>query len=241
MTNHIIAKNNDEMKLQVGIGVLINTSNIYSLTESSKLYQSMNNGTDYNYPGFTPEQADAYKNLTNPMKRALIISNIFGALEYGITGRILWNYLIGELDIILLPFDGSYNGRMDLVITPLVGLRYPWMLMPYLIVGMTLTFSFYPGELDTIESWKSRSAATNNFVFRPGLIVRLGADFKVSNFSIGLYYQYTIKDFDEFTLWYNELIDYGYSPTEAGGKIFGSQSRFGVAINMYFNFNYMNQ
>lgn len=229
------SESNDEMNFQIGVGGLISTSNLLGLIESVKLYNAMVNNETYNYPGLTPAQQAALKSINGSMARAIMIANILGAMEYGVSARFLWNILISEVDLDLLPLDGSYNGRLDLMLSPMIGIRSPWFIQLYAMVGVPFTFSFYPNNI-TIESWKIRWAATDHFAFNIGIIARLGLDLKFKSFSIGGYYQYTVKDFQEFIGWYNAFRDIGVSPGEAAGKIFAAQSRFGVALSYYFNF-----
>ena len=115
----------------------------------------------------------------------------------------------------------------------MVGIRCPFFIMPYLIAGPTFTFSFYPEQFTQVENWKGDWAATDNFAFRPGLNTRAGLDFKFRGWSIGAYYQYTIKDFQEFGSWFWHLTNAGYSQADAVGKIFGAQSRFGASMCFY--------
>lgn len=223
----------DNMKFNLGFGGLVSTGSILGIIESVQIYQSVTNDQDYDYPGLTEEQKDALIELNGAMQRALLVANILGSMEYGIHVRILWKILISEVDLILLPFDGSYNGRIDFMLLPMVGIRCPFFIMPYIMVGPTFTFSFYPEQFTNIENWKGRWAATDNFCFRPGLNIRLGLDFKIKNVSFGGYAQYTVKDFQEFSLWYTELVDAGYEGPIAVGKVVGSQCRVGVNFCIY--------
>lgn len=223
---------NDEMKFKFGIGGYISTSNLLGLIEDIKMYEAIKNDTDYEYPGLTDEQKEAFNNLSEGMRRAILVANILGGMEYGLHARILWKALISELDLVLLPFDGSYNGRLDFCIIPMIGIRAPFFIMPYIMLGPTFTFSFYPEEFAKFEEWKSNYAATSNFAFRPGINTRLGVDLKLGNFAIGGYYQHTVKDFQEFTSWYWHLAA-SFGSAEAVGRILASQSRFGVVITFY--------
>lgn len=221
-----------EMKFKFGIGGFISTSNILGLIEDVKMYNAIKNDTDYDYPGLTDEQKEAFNNLSEGMRRAILTANILGGMEYGLHARILWNILISELDLVLLPFDGSYNGRLDFSVTPMVGIRAPFFIMPYFMVGPTFVFSFYPEEFAKVENWRGDWAATDNFVFRPGLNTRVGLDLKLGNFAIGGYYQHTIKDFQEFTSWYYHLSQ-AFGSAEAVGRILAAQSRFGAIFTIY--------
>ena len=223
----------DEKRFQLGFGGVVSTSNILGLIESAKMFKSIKSGNDYDYPGISPEEQQALKDLDGAMQRAILVANILGAMEYGLQFRILWHVLMVEADLFVLPFDGSYNGRVDLLFTAMAGVRAPFWIMPYLLCGANFTFSFYPKEFATVENWKGDWAATENFCFRPGLNVRVGLDIKFKSFSIGGYYQYCIKDFQEFSNWFEDLKASNVTPAAAAGMIFGSQSRFGVALCWY--------
>lgn len=227
------SKKSDEKRFQLGIGLMASTGNLLGLIESARMYNAISKGDKYDYPGLSKQEKDSLNSLNGAMQRAILVANILGSMEYGIQLRVLWHMLMVNCDVVLLPFDGSYNGRLDFMITPSVGIRAPFWLMPYLLVGMTMTFSFYPDEFTDKENWKGEWAATDNFVFRPGMNFRAGLDFKFKSFSIGAYYQYTIKDFQEFSLWYNDIVDNGMTAADAAGKIFGAQSRFGAAMCFY--------
>ena len=224
---------NDENRFQLGIGIMASTGNLLDLIESVRLYNAAANDNPYNFPGLTDQQKYAYQNLSGAMQRAVLVANILGSMDYGMQFRILWKPLMFETDLSILPYDGSFNGRLDFMVTPFIGVRAPFFIMPYFIAGPILTFSFYPATFTQIEFWRSRWGITSNFVFRPGINTRLGLDIKLKGFSIGAYYQYTIKDFDEFTNFYGSLVAAGFTNADAAGKIFAEQSRFGMAICLY--------
>lgn len=228
---------NKEMRFQLGIGGYVNTSNILGLIENVRMTQALEGGGDYNYPGIDQEEREALENLNLAMRRGIMIANILGGLEYGIKTRILWNILIAEADLSLVPYNGSYNGRLDFAVSAGIGVRAPFFIMPYFTVGPMFTFSFYPSEFTKYESWKSNYGGFGNFVFRPGLNSRLGLDLKFKKWSFGLYYQYTIRDFQEFTGWYSQLVDSmgntQQARAEAAGMIFGAQSKFGAHMTFY--------
>ena len=231
--NNNKSKQSNEKNLQFGIGLSISTSNLLSLIESAEIYQATKNDTDYNFPGVTEEEQEALKNLDSGMKRAILIANILGGMEYGIQTRVLWNTLMIEADLTLLPFDASYNGRLDLMLTPMIGIRAPFFIMPYALAGVAFTFSFYPDGFAEKEVWRGDWATTDNFVFRPGINIKLGVDLKIKRFSIGAYYEYTVKDFQEYGSWWWHIVNAGYSQAEASGKILAAQSRFGIAACFY--------
>ena len=232
-TTFSITKKFNEQKLQFGFGIMASSCNLLNLIENAKLYESVKNDTDYYFPGIDDEEQEALQELDGGMKRAILVANILGGLEYGAQFRILYNIVMFETDLIFLPFDGSYNGRLDLLLTPMVGIRAPFFIMPYLIAGLALTFSFYPSEFTCIEEWKGDWAATSNFAFRPGINTRIGLDLKIEGFSIGAYYQWTVKDFQEFSSWHWHIMNAGYSSIEAAGRILAAQSRFGISICLY--------
>ena len=225
----------NENRLQFGFGVMVSTGNLLGMIESVRMYNSIKSDTDYDYPGLSDEDKESLQELEGSMQRAILIANIFGSMEYGLQLRILWRALIIETDLVLTPYDGSYNGRMDFTWPIMVGVRAPFFIMPYIMAGVNFTFSFYPDEFVSKENWKGDWAATDNFVFRPGLSTRAGLDFKFKKFSLGAYYQYTIKDFEEFTAWYGELTSEGVSSSDAVVKIFGAQSRFGITLCWYLS------
>ncbi len=235
LSSSVFAKSQkrDEKRFQIGFGAIISTSNLLGLIESAKMAQAIKDNNDYDYPGITEEEKAALQSLNGAMQRAILVANILGAMEYGVQLRILWHILMVETDLVLLPFDGSYNGRLDFSWAVMAGIRCPFFIMPYFLAGVNFTFSFYPKEFTEKENWKGDWAATDNFVFRPGLNLRAGLDLKFKNFSIGGYYQYSIKDFQEFSLWYNKIVDEGINKSDAVGMILGSQSRFGVALCFY--------
>jgi hypothetical protein len=229
-------KQSDESRFQLGFGFMISTSNLYGLIQNVKM------GYDIENSGLTQEEIAAFQALSNAnpnWARSIYIANIFGGMEYAINMRILWSALMFESDISLLPFDSSANGRLDFLVNANIGIRAPFWIMPYLTVGPTFTFSWYPSYANvkdvSIESWKSAWGSVGNFVWRPGLNVRAGLDFKFRHFSIGAYYQYTIKDFEEFA----NMSSYIAGNTlvkdlpSAVGMVLASQSRFGAQVVWY--------
>ena len=231
--------NNTENRFQIGIGGIVSTNNLLGLIESVKMYRSFEMGEDYDFIGMTDVDQEALKSLDPNIQRALMIANMFGAMEYGIQVRILFNAFMFETDLMLLLFDGTYNGRLDLLLTMNAGVRAPFWIMPYILGGVNFTFSFYPGKLGEAENWKSKWAATDSFVWRPGVNLRAGLDFKFRGFSVGAYYQYTIKDFEEFVGLYESISssiqneDAETIKAMALGMVLGSQSRFGISMCWY--------
>ncbi len=229
----------DEMtKFHFGVGVNVNTSSLLGIYYNALLYQADKQGGTFNLPGLTYQDVAKYKELNESMKTGILISNILGTLEYGLKFRFMWNILIAEADLNLLPMEGTYNGKLDFSVNMGVGVRLPFWIMPYIMVGPLFTFSFYPDEFIKVESWKSNWGGVGNFLFRPGLSIKAGLDFKFKTFSIGAYYSYSIKDFDEFTKFYNVIIagnigDSDAEKTEAIGMVFGKQSKFGIVLVIY--------
>jgi hypothetical protein len=228
-------KQSDESRFQLGFGVMVSTSNLLGLIQSVKM------SSDIKDSGLTPEQISAFNSLPDSMKRSIYVSNILGSMEYGVVGRILWSALMLESDVLILPFDGAYNGRLDLVWTGNVGVRAPFWIMPYLSAGANFTFSWYPSSVASVDPWKSRWGSIGNFAWRPGINARAGLDFKFKHFSIGAYYQYTIKDFEEFTGWTTQLTENIRANTgvqdvglQVAGMVIAAQSRFGVSLVWYF-------
>jgi hypothetical protein len=236
---HAKSRKTSEMRFQFGLGVYTNTNNILGLVENARMAESVESGSTYSFPGITPAQSSAFQTLDANLQRAVYISNILGGMEYGIKARVLWGLLIAEADVSLVPLNGSYNGRFDLGINTGVGIRAPFWIQPYATVGPMFTFSWYPDDVSTIEPWKTAYAAVNNFAFRPGLQSRLGLDFKFKRFSIGAYYQYQVKDFQEFTDWYGEIYNslgsIENAKARAAGMVVAAQSRIGASLVWYIN------
>jgi hypothetical protein len=222
----------DTKQFHFGFGATITTGNLLGLIESAKLYDTLYNNKAYDYPGLTPQQQAAVSNLNKGMTSALIAANILATMQYGIRTRLMYHVFISDIDLIFLPCDGTYNGRFDFQLVPTIGIRMPWFIMPYITAGPSFTFSFYPDKVVDIENWKTKAGygVVDKFVFRPGLNIRVGADLNFRRVTIGAFYQYEIKDFAEFTDYYNSIVQNGFSSTEAAGKIFGYQSRFGVSL-----------
>ena len=222
----------DTKSFHFGFGATATTGNLLGLIESAKLYDTLHNNTAYDYPGLTDEQKQAVAKLNKGMTSALIAANILASMEYGLRTRLMYHVFISDIDLVFLPCDGTYNGRFDFQLVPQVGVRLPWFIMPYITMGPTFTFSFYPDKVANIENWKTNAGygVVDNFVFRPGLNVKVGLDLNFRRVMVGAFYQYEIKDFAEFTDYYNTIVDGGFSSSEAMGKIFGYQSRFGVSL-----------
>ncbi len=229
----------DENKFQFGIGATVSTGHLLGVIETGKMIDAENKtGTDYSFPGMTKEQADAYNGLSKNMKTAIWVSNIFASMEYAIQARVLWNVLLVHADLGFLPMDSSYNGRFDMVLGVNAGVRAPFFIMPYVTAGVNFTFSFYPDKVVNIstENWKlnAKYGVAENFVFRPGINFVAGLDLKLGKFSIGGFYKYIIKDFDEFNYMYQQFKNDATRFDSAVGLIFSSQSKFGVAVSFYF-------
>jgi hypothetical protein len=227
------SKKSDEGRFQLGFGGFISTNNILGLIENVRMNDAIQSS------GTLPAEFSGLTDINVAMQRAIMVANILGGMEYGFKTRILWKILIAEADLVLTPFNGSYNGRLDFTVNTGVGIRAPFWIMPYFVAGPMFTFSFYPDEFTAVESWKSNYAGFQNFLFRPGLNTRVGLDFKFKKFSIGAYYNYAIKDFQEFTLWYEDLVakldsgDTAAAQAQAAGMVFGAQSKFGVSMTWY--------
>ncbi len=217
---------------KLGLGFLVNTSNLLGLIESANMAKAVESSSTYDFPGLTDSQKDAFKNLDKAMQYTIIAANIVGAMEYGFKFRIMYHVLIADADLTLLPFDGSYNGRVDLQLSVSAGVRVPFFIMPYITMGFLSTFSFYPDEFIKVEEWKQNYAGFANFAFRPGMVSRVGLGLNFPAFSMGLYYQWTVKDFYEYVGFWNELAN-SSTPADAAGKIFGYQSRFGFEMVWY--------
>lgn len=228
-----VTQKNDETRFQLGAGIEISSGNLLGLIETVKMISASSKNEEYSFPGMSDEQVENYNNLSSNFKKAIWISNLLSSMEYGIHLRILKSFFIAHADITLLPFDGTYNGRLDFMINVNAGIRAPWFIMPYLTVGGNFTMSVYPDVVSKVETWKTRAGygVVDKFAFRPGMNITAGVDIKTKAGSIGAFYKYTIKDFNEFNYWYDELKDnFG---TSAAAMIFGAQSRFGVVFMWY--------
>jgi len=222
----------DTHKFHLGFGVTATTGNLLGLIENARLYDALYNNKPYDYPGLTTEQKDAVMKLNKGMVRTLIVANMLASMEYGLRTRIMFHAFMSDIDLIFLPNDGTFNGRFDFELVPTVGVRLPWFIMPYLTAGPTFTFSFYPDKVANVENWKTKAGygIYENFAFRVGLNIRTGIDLNFRRVMVGVFYQYEVKDFAEFTDFYNTILNGGFTPAEAAGKVFGYQSRFGVSL-----------
>lgn len=224
------SKKNDEKRFQIGVGILISTSNLFGLIHSAKMaYEGDMSSVGIN--------KTIFDQIPLNIRQTVLVANIFANMEYSFQFRILSSIFIGESDIILLPMDNSSNGRFDMIITLNGGVRFPFWIMPYVMAGANFTFSWYPGRVVDFENWRTTygSNIAENFAWSPGMNIKVGLDIKFRLFSAGLYYVYMIKDFNEFggkvSQIANDLTNGDYST--AGAMIFGSQSRFGVSICWY--------
>ena len=205
---------NFEKRFQIGFGFNITTSNLLSLIDNVKMGQALTNlDSGKSYEDLTPEekilmskeQFEHFKNLSQNARNGLLVANIFGSMEYAFKLRFLWKILMIETDFSLVPYNGFYNGRFDFGITANGGVRLPYVVMPYITGGINLSFHFYPDAVYKIEPWKARWGSYENFAFRFGLNIKGGLDFKFKIFSIGIYYQWVVKDFQEFSDWFSEI------------------------------------
>lgn len=184
------------------------------------------------------EQFGHLKSLSANIRSGILIANIFGGMEYAFQLRFLWRILMIETDFLLVPYNGFYNGRFDFGINANGGVRLPFVVMPYITGGINLSFHFYPDAVYKIEPWKARWGCYENFAFRLGVNIKGGLDFKFKVFSFGFYYQWIVKDFQEFLRLVGEIVNNlknsgekeGEAQAKAFRMIFGAQSRFGVSI-----------
>lgn len=231
------SKKSNEKRFQLGFGFTVSTNNLLGLIEDVRMTQAIDSGSSYDYPGLSTTQKAALNDIDVGMRRAIMIANILGGMEYGLQMRILWSALMMEMNLNVIPLDGSYNGRLDLRFQFGIGLRAPFFIMPYILVGATANFSFYPGEVQQIEDW--RTYFTNNFALSPGIDAKIGLDLKFKKWSIGAYYLYSIRDFKEFTDWWGELWnnlssgDTQAAQNQAWGMIVAAQSKFGASLCFY--------
>jgi len=224
------SKKSDEKRFQFGIGILMSTSNLFGLIHSAKMaYEG-----DMSSTGITKTVADQ---LPMNVRQTVLVANIFASMEYAMQVRILVNIFMSEADIIFLPMDSAANGRFDVMMTVNAGVRLPFWIMPYAMAGVNFTFSWYPGRVVDFENWRTTYGANifENFAWSPGMNIKLGLDVKFRNFSVGAYYVYMIKDFNEFGGKVKQVAEDMANGdfNTAGGMIFGSQSRFGASVCWY--------
>jgi len=228
------SKITDERRFQLGFGFILGTHSLAGMFETNNI----KNNSDYYYP-LASDKKDRFESLNSDQKTGILVGHILGGWEYGFQFRILWRIFIAETDIILTPFDAVNNGRLDFVIMPMIGIKGPLALMPYIMAGTIFTFSYYPWEYSFLESQKSNFASNDKFAFRPGLNIKAGVEFKVprylkpAKFSVGGYLQYTIKDFEEFHYIYWNYKNSGYSNADAALKVLSHQVRFGISLCYY--------
>ena len=223
----------DEKRFQFGIGMHINSLSFSGMSEARDILNSIKNDNDYTYPGINEDMENNLQSLDKWMQKDILAGYIMRNQEYGIHLRILWHVLIFETDFTLLPMDYTKSERSNIMIAPMIGLRYPHFVMPYLMIGPNLNIGF---ETDDSGTWQDRiHYIKNSLIVRPGLILKTGVDLKADYFSIGLYYQYRMKDFNEVNYWYSEFIDGCITGTDAFWNIIGSQSRIGLTFSVYFS------
>jgi hypothetical protein len=178
---------------------------------------------------------DSIQGLDGWMQEDILAGYIMRNQEYGINFRVLWNLLIFETDFTILPMDYTNSERSNIMIAPMIGIRLPRFVMPYIMVGANLNFSFATGDEGTVFDKANYTA--NSVIVQPGLILKTGVDFKTDFFSIGLYYQYRMKDFNEVNYWYSTFQEGGISSADAFWNVIGSQSRIGIIFSVYFSKN----
>lgn len=232
MPSYIYGKSLFDLSFQVGIGGFINSPNFLCFAENVRMARAIHNNEPYSNIGMSDMQTMEFNSIQRSMRNAILVANVFGAMEYGIKFRLLYHVLMAEGDFSLLVFDGSFNSRTDLVLSADAGIRFPHRIMPYFIFGPNMTFSFYPEHFKNMEDWKSSQGAYNQFMFRVGIHAKIGLDFKFKRFSFGFYYQYMIKDFDEFAgFCYAQRYIKDY--TCAALSVFAYQSRVGASFVVY--------
>lgn len=223
----------DEKRFQFGIGMHINSLNFTGMEEARNILNSIKNDDDYTYPGISEDTKNSIQNIDTWMQEDILAGYIMRNQEYGINLRVLWRSLIFETDFTLLPMDYTNSERSNIMIAPMIGLRYPYFIMPYFLVGPNLNIGF---ETDNSGTWKDKiDQVKNSLIVRPGLIFKTGVDLKADYFSIGLYYQYRMKDLSELNYWYSVFQEGEISNTEAFWNVVGSQSRLGLTFSVYFN------
>ena len=128
----------DELRFQLGFGGFVSTSNLMGLIENAKMIDKIQGkNEDPELYGLTDEQRKAFGDISKGMQTAIVVANMLAGFEYGLKMRILWHMLISDVDFLILPFDGSYNGRFDMMLTD-VWVLDTILIMPYITTGATL-------------------------------------------------------------------------------------------------------
>ncbi len=228
----------DERRFQLGFGFILGTHSLAGISETNRINDAAKNDIDYYFP-LASDKEERFESLNKDQKNGILVGHLLGGWEYGFQFRILWKIYIAETDIIITPFDAANNGRLDFVIMPMIGIKGPLAIMPYIMAGTIFTFSFYPWEYSFLESQKSNFTSNEKFSYRHGFNIRAGIEFKVPKylrpvrFSVGGYIQYTIKDFEEFHYIYWNYKNSGYSDADAAFKVLSYQVRFGISLCYY--------
>lgn len=229
-------KKKDEKRFQLGFGVFVNSNDMYTLYQNIMRYKAIKNGKDYSYPALSHRERDALLSTPKYMQETVLGEYGFKTMEYGVQLRLLWNYLISETDFTFLPVDYSNNLRTDLMLTPMIGVRYPYFIMPYLMIGPNFSYGFNPDKLSDINmnNWKTKINSFNNSgIFTVGIASKAGVDLKFDNFSVGLYYQFRVKDFADLNYWYSLYKSGDISGGQAFANALGQSSRFGISAVLY--------
>jgi hypothetical protein len=220
----------DDLNFHFQIGAYLNTCNFMNVMEDIRMGRAIISNSEYINVGMTKDQAKEYVDMPKSIKTGVMIANIVGSFEFGFKYRVKWNVLLFDSDVSILFYDGSYNSRLDFEFSNDIGIRMPYWIMPYASCGPNYTLSFYQNYFDLVEDWRTHYLAYQNVMYRIGFHARLGVDFNLKKFSIGLYYQYTIKDFDEFGGFCFAQIYVKNNFACAAIGIFAYQSRLGVSL-----------
>jgi|GEM_PF-824269 len=228
----------DERRFQFGIGTSITTSTIYDMYKNADIFKAIKNGDDYSYSYIDKDEDDHILSLNGDMQKAVLANHILKSLVYGIQFRFLWKVFMTEIDINVLPANYNYGNRTEISLTPMTGLRIPFVVMPYFLIGPTFTAGFYyDNYLKDRDDSNEIQAIKDNIRFLVGLSAKIGLDLKFDYFSIGIFYQYTIKNVGEIVDLYNTFNNDDLSREEIFKNILGSQSRFGLSMSIYFGNN----
>ncbi|MBN2546336.1 MAG: hypothetical protein JXB50_11100 [Spirochaetes bacterium] len=224
-------KKDDENRLQIGFG-LISYSNVMMVLKSIKKFEAINSNTDYNYPTTTKEQNEAFNSMDAVQQRYILALHVISSINYGLQWRILYKLFLFESYFAIKPYQ-LYEKNISLIFNIQAGLRIPFFIMPYFIVGINFTSVIYPESGLRLENEGINILKTDNFVLKPGITAKIGLDLKLKRLSTGIFYQYIVSDLNEFNTLYSSYLNAQNTGSMTVLKIIGLQSHIGLSICWY--------